>query len=178
MIKFLKKLYDDFWQMINSYPRWRFIKPNVLFVFDYDNTLVEPVGTYERDFDLGKFEKDNTFLNNLKTKKLPLVKSCNNAYRRKDAYCVIMSSRANTWWFPLLLFIKGIKYDLLLLRHKGNTLDTASFKRNLMFKLLQDNLGQFTTKIFVDDVQENLDAIKTTFPEFVVINAEKLGRKN
>ena len=163
---------------INKINEERRMKPNVLFVFDYDDTLVEPVGTYERDFDLGKFEKDNTFLNNLKTKNLPLVKSCNNAYRRKDAYCVIMSSRANTWWFPLLLFIKGIKYDLLLLRHKGNTLDTASFKRNLMFKLLQDNLGQFTTKIFVDDVQENLDAIKTTFPEFVVINAEKLGRKN
>ena len=65
-----------------------------------------------------------------------------------------------------------------MLRHKGNTLDTASFKRNLMFKLLQDNLGQFTTRIFVDDVQENLDAIKQTFPEFVVINAETLRRKN
>ena len=38
----------------------RRMKPNVLFVFDYDNTLVEAVGTYERDFDLGKFEKDNT----------------------------------------------------------------------------------------------------------------------
>lgn len=162
---------------INKINEERRMKPNVLFVFDYDNTLVEPVGTYERDFDLGKFEKDNTFLNNLKTKNLPLVKSCNNAYRRKDAYCVIMSSRADTWWFPLILWIKGIKYDLLLLRHKGNTMDTPSLKRNLMFKLLQDNLGQFTTKIFVDDVQENLDAIKTTFPEFVVINAEKLGRK-
>ena len=163
---------------INKINEERRMKPNVLFVFDYDDTLVEPVGTYERDFDLGKFEKDNTFLNNLKTKNLPLVKSCNNAYRRKDAYCVIMSSRADTWWFPLILWIKGIKYDLLLLRHKGNTMDTPSLKRNLMFKLLQDNIGQFTTKIFVDDVQENLDAIKTTFPEFVVINAEKLGRKN
>jgi hypothetical protein len=65
--------------------RYKFNKPDILFVFDYDNTLVEAVGTYERDFDLGKFEKDNTFLNNLKTKNLPLVKSCNNAYRRKDA---------------------------------------------------------------------------------------------
>ena len=165
-------------KILNEIKRQERLKRNVLFVFDYDNTLVESVGTYERDFDLRKFEKDNTFWNNLKTKNLPLVKSCNNAYRRKDAYCVIMSSRANTWWFPLLLFIKGIKYDLLLLRHKGNTLDTASFKRNLMFKLLQDNLGQFTTRIFVDDVQENLDAIKQSFPEFVVINAEKLRREN
>ena len=90
----------------------------------------------------------------------------------------IMSSRANTWWFPLLLWIKGIKYDLLLLRHKGNKMDNASLKRNLMFKLLQDNLGQFTTRIFVDDVQENLDAIKTTFPEFVVVNAETLRSEN
>ena len=163
---------------INKINEERRMKPNVLFVFDYDNTLVESVGTYERDFDLRKFEKDNTFWNNLKTKKLPLVKSCNNAYRRKDAYCVIMSSRANTWWFPLLLFIKGIKYDLLLLRHRANTMDTPSLKRNLMFKLLQDNIGQFTTKIFVDDVQENLEAIKQTFPEFVVINAEKLRREN
>jgi len=57
-------------------------------------------------------------------------------------------------------------------------MDTASLKRNLMFKLLQDNLGQFTTKIFVDDIQENLDAIKQTFPEFVVINALTLRRKN
>ena len=159
--------------LINSQKQ---MKPNVLFVFDYDNTLVESVGTYERDFDLRKFEKDNTFWNNLKTKKLPLAKSCNNAYRRKDAYCVIMSSRADTWWFPLLLWIKGIKYDLLLLRHKGNTMDTPSLKRNLMFKLLQDNLGQFTTRIFVDDVQENLDAIKQTFPEFVVVNAKTLRR--
>ena len=165
-------------KILNEIQRQERLKRNVLFVFDYDKTLVESVGTYERDFDLRKFEKDNTFWNNLKTKNLPLVKSCNNAYRRKDAYCVIMSSRANTWWFPLLLFIKGIKYDLLLLRHKGNTLDTASFKRNLMFKLLQDNLGQFTTRIFVDDVQENLDAIKQSFPEFVVINAEKLRREN
>ena len=161
---------------INKINEERRMKPNVLFVFDYDDTLVEPVGTYERDFDLGKFEKDNTFLNNLKTKNLPLVKSCNNAYRRKDAYCVIMSSRADTWWFPLILWIKGIKYDLLLLRHKGNTMDTPSLKRNLMFKLLQDNIGQFTTKIFVDDVQENLDAIKQTFPEFVVVNAKTLRR--
>ncbi len=163
---------------INKINEERRMKPNVLFVFDYDNTLVESVGTYERDFDLGKFEKDNTFWNNLKTKKLPLAKSCNNAYRRKDAYCVIMSSRANTWWFPLLLFIKGIKYDLLLLRHKSNKMDTPSLKRNLMFKLLQDNLGQFTTRIFVDDVQENLDAIKQTFPEFVVVNAETLRSEN
>ena len=163
---------------INKINEERRMKPNVLFVFDYDDTLVEPVGTYERDFDLGKFEKDNTFLNNLKTKNLPLVKSCNNAYRRKDAYCVIMSSRADTWWFPLILWIKGIKYDLLLLRHKGNTMDTPSLKRNLMFKLLQDNIGQFTTKIFVDDVQENLDAIKQTFPEFVVVNAETLRSEN
>ena len=161
--------------LINSQKQ---MKPNVLFVFDYDNTLVESVGTYERDFDLRKFEKDNTFWNNLKTKKLPLAKSCNNAYRRKDAYCVIMSARADTWWFPLLLWLKGIKYDLLLLRHKGNTMDTPSLKRNLMFKLLQDNLGQFTTRIFVDDVQENLDAIKQTFPEFVVVNAETLRSEN
>jgi hypothetical protein len=62
--------------------------------------------------------------------------------------------------------------------HRANKMDTPSLKRNLMFKLLQDNIGQFTTKIFVDDVQENLDAIKQTFPEFVVINAEKLRRKN
>ena len=161
--------------LINSQKQ---MKPNVLFVFDYDNTLVESVGTYERDFDLRKFEKDNTFWNNLKTKKLPLAKSCNNAYRRKDAYCVIMSARADTWWFPLLLWLKGIKYDLLLLRHKGNTMDTPSLKRNLMFKLLQDNLGQFTTRIFVDDVQENLDAIKQTFPEFVDVNAETLRSEN
>ena len=178
MIKFLKKLFNYFWNLINKINMERRMKPNVLFVFDYDNTLVEAVGTYERDFDLGKFEKDNTFLNNLKTKKLPLAKSCNNAYRRKDAYCVIMSARADTWWFPLLLWLKGIKYDLLLLRHKGNTMDTPSLKRNLMFKLLQDNLGQFTTRIFVDDVQENLDAIKQTFPEFVVVNAETLRSEN
>ena len=165
-------------KILNEIKRQERLKRNVLFVFDYDNTLVESVGTYERDFDLGKFEKDNTFLNNLKTKNLPLVKSCNNAYRRKDAYCVIMSSRANTWWFPLLLWIKGIKYDLLLLRHRANKMDTPSLKRNLMFKLLQDNIGQFTTRIFVDDVQENLDAIKTTFPEFVVVNAETLRREN
>jgi len=173
----MKNLFLKIQNLINKINMERRMKPNVLFVFDYDNTLVEAVGTYERDFDLGKFEKDNTFLNNLKTKKLPLAKSCNNAYRRKDAYCVIMSARADTWWFPLLLWLKGIKYDLLLLRHKGNTMDTPSLKRNLMFKLLQDNLGQFTTRIFVDDVQENLDAIKQTFPEFVVINAETLRRE-
>ena len=173
----MKNLFLKIQNLINKINMERRMKPNVLFVFDYDNTLVEAVGTYERDFDLGKFEKDNTFLNNLKTKKLPLAKSCNNAYRRKDAYCVIMSARADTWWFPLLLWLKGIKYDLLLLRHRGNALDTPSLKRNLMFKLLQDNLGQFTTRIFVDDVQENLDAIKQTFPEFVVINAETLRRE-
>ena len=174
----MKNLFLKIQNLINKINMERRMKPNVLFVFDYDNTLVEAVGTYERDFDLGKFEKDNTFLNNLKTKKLPLAKSCNNAYRRKDAYCVIMSARADTWWFPLLLWLKGIKYDLLLLRHRGNALDTPSLKRNLMFKLLQDNLGQFTTRIFVDDVQENLDAIKQTFPEFVVVNAETLRSKN
>tara|TARA_R100000455_G_C6240282_1_gene99386 strand:+ start:62 stop:586 length:525 start_codon:yes stop_codon:yes gene_type:complete len=173
----MKNLFLKIQNLINKINMERRMKPNVLFVFDYDNTLVEAVGTYERDFDLGKFEKDNTFLNNLKTKKLPLAESCNYAYRRKDAYCVIMSARADTWWFPLLLWLKGIKYDLLLLRHRGNALDTPSLKRNLMFKLLQDNLGQFTTRIFVDDVQENLDAIKQTFPEFVVINAETLRRE-
>ena len=79
--------------------------------------------------------------------------------------------------------IKNLDVDdwrkiFLLLRHKGNTMDTPSLKRNLMFKLLQDNLGQFTTRIFVDDVQENLDAIKQTFPEFVVVNAETLRSEN
>ena len=42
-----------------------------IYVFDIDNTILETVGTYEQDYNLDKFQRDNTFLRNLGLKKLP-----------------------------------------------------------------------------------------------------------
>ena len=36
-----------------------------IYCFDLDNTLLESIGTYEKDYDLKKFIRDNTFFKNL-----------------------------------------------------------------------------------------------------------------
>ena len=35
-----------------------------IYCFDLDNTLLESIGTYEKDYDLKKFIRDNTFFKN------------------------------------------------------------------------------------------------------------------
>jgi hypothetical protein len=147
-----------------------------LFVYDYDGTLVECVGTYEQDKDLQKFKRDNTFLRNLFLKKLPLCNSCNNNYDNGDVV-VIMTAREERWWLPLVLWLKGIKYTLLIQRHKNQDMDSASLKKFLMWKLLQDNVGvSFFAKVFVDDLKSNRDSIESTFKEFIVLDANKANK--
>ena len=70
--------------------------PTNIIVFDIDNTIFESVGTFEKDYDLNKFEKDNTFIRNLFTKKLPLFDSIKNYCRPQHTLMLTLNSRAAT----------------------------------------------------------------------------------
>ena len=145
-------------------------------VFDYDNTLVESVGTFEKDYDLEKFIKDNSFWNNLFTKKLPLAYSINNFFYDGLTLVVIHTARAKRWWFPIVLFLKGIKYHELIQRPPANSQDSAYLKKWQLVKFLQEKkIGTEVFKIFVDDFKPNRDQIETI--GFSVYNADYYNLK-
>jgi len=83
--------------------------PTDIIVFDIDDTIFESVGTFEQDYDLNKFEKDNTFFKNLFTKKLPLFDSIKEYYYDKNFLVIIHTARKYKWWLGLVLFLRGVK---------------------------------------------------------------------
>ena len=92
------------------------ITPLNIMVYDIDDTIFKAVGTYEKDYDLKKFEKDNTFIKNLFLEKLPLAYTINNYYYDDNSMVIIQTARQVKWWLPLILFIRGIKYHYLIQR--------------------------------------------------------------
>ena len=85
-----------------------------IYSFDLDDTLLQSVGTYEEDYDLAKFNRDNTLLNNLRLKKLPLAVFVNMVFAKKNNLVVIHTARTVKWWLPFVLWFHGIKYDILI----------------------------------------------------------------
>jgi hypothetical protein len=145
-------------------------------VFDYDNTLYESVGTFEQDHDLNKFIKDNSFWNNLFTKALPLATSVNEFYKDGETLVVIQTARAERWWFPLLLFIKGIKYHYVIQRPRANYSHSANLKKSQMVDFLMRNPRYKNCfKVFVDDYKPNRDQLETV--GFSVYNANYYNGK-
>ena len=100
-----------------------------IYVFDIDNTILETVGTYEQDYNLDKFQRDNTFIRNLGLKKLPCFYAISNYFDKVGKYgtrnlVVIQTARSRKWWLALILWIKGVKYDVLLQRPRANNMDS------------------------------------------------------
>ena len=90
-----------------------------VYVFDIDNTIFESVGTYEQDYNLDKFEMDNTFFRNLALRRLPCFYSIEKYFDKIGKYgtrniVVLQTARSKKWWLPLILFLKGVKYDVLI----------------------------------------------------------------
>ena len=90
---------------------------------------------------------------------------------------VLMTSRERTWWLPFVLWWHGIKYDLLLERHQGSTLDSPTLKKFMLWHLMDKFVGiSFKRYVFIDDLKSNRDSIEANFPEFEVIDANEINR--
>lgn len=136
--------------------------PVNIMVFDIDNTILEAVGTYEKDYDLNKFIRDNTFFKNLFLKKLPLCNSIKQYYNDENSIVVIQTARAKKWWLPLLLFIRGIRYDYLIQRPKSNNSPSATLKKSQLVDFVMKHSEIKNPFIaFIDDNKENRDSIQT-----------------
>ena len=136
--------------------------PTNIIVFDIDDTIFESVGTFEKDFDLNKFEKDNTFIRNLFTKKLPLFDSIKNYYYDKNFLVIIHTARKYKWWLGLVLFLRGVKYHYLIQRPTSNRQATGKLKKSqLVDFILKHNEIKNPFVAFVDDSKENRDEIQT-----------------
>lgn len=136
--------------------------PTNIIVFDIDNTIFESVGTYEKDYDLEKFIKDNSFFRNLLTKKLPLFYAIENYYYDKNFMVVIQTARAKKWWLPLVLFLRGVKYHYLIQRPTSNNQATGKLKKSqLVDFILRHKEIKNPFIAFVDDSKENRDEIET-----------------
>lgn len=151
--------------------------PTDIIVFDIDDTIFESVGTFEKDYDLDKFEKDNTFFRNLFTKKLPLFDSIKEYYYDYNFLVIIQTARAKKWWLPLVLFLRGVKYHYLIQRPKSNTQATGKLKKSQLvdFVLTHKEIkNPFIS--FIDDSKENRDEIQTL--KFAnVYNAKEINLK-
>tara|TARA_E500000178_G_scaffold297248_1_gene303876 strand:+ start:2975 stop:3502 length:528 start_codon:yes stop_codon:yes gene_type:complete len=138
------------------------LPPTNIIVFDIDNTIFESVGTYEKDYDLKKFIKDNSFFRNLLTKKLPLFYAIENYYYDKNFMVIIQTARAKKWWLPLVLFLRGVKYHYLIQRPTSNNQATGKLKKSqLVDFILRHNEIKNPFIAFVDDSKENRDEIET-----------------
>lgn len=137
-------------------------KPTNIIVFDIDNTIFQAIGTYEKDYNLKKFIKDNTFFRNLFTKKLPLFYSIKNYYYDKNFMVVIQTARAKKWWLPIVLFLRGVKYHYLIQRPTSNNQATGKLKKSqLVDFILRHKEIKNPFVAFVDDSKENRDEIQT-----------------
>jgi len=147
---------------------WYHKKYQDIYSFDLDDTLLESVGTYEKDYDLKKFERDNTFFKNLFLKKLPLAVFNNMVYGKKNNLVVIHTSRKVKWWLEIILWWHGIKFDILIQRPKKNTMPSGQLKKEqikhqILFRKI--NIGNL---IFFDDSKENRDEIETL--EYAIVH--------
>jgi hypothetical protein len=126
--------------------------------FDFDDVLFSSVGTYEKDYDLEKFKKDNTFFRNLFTKELPHAEKLRQAKKKGD-YIAIITAREHKWWFKLLLWIKNIPYDDVKERPKSRENISS---HELKLEQARDILDSFPNYVFsfYDDSKLNCDTIE------------------
>ena len=139
---------------------WR--KPLNIMVFDIDDTIFKSVGTYEKDYDLDKFKRDNTFFKNLFLEKLPLAYSIKQYYDDPNTLVIVQTARQKKWWLPLLLFVRGIRYDYLIQRPITNNSHSEQLKKTQLVDFLMRHTEIHNPFIgFVDDNKENRDSIQT-----------------
>ena len=153
---------------------WRKKTFTDIYVFDLDNTLLESIGSYEKDYDLKKFIKDNTFLKNLSLKKLPLAVLPNMIQGKNNNLVVIQTSRAIKFWLPLVLWFHGIKYDVLLERPKNNSMNSGYLKKEQIKHLILFRNLNIGNVFFFDDLKENRDSIES-LPYAIVHNPIELN---
>ncbi len=131
----------------------------IIKAFDFDDTLFNAIGTYEQDFNLEKFVKDNTFFKNLFTKELPLTKKLRQAKKKGDII-VIITARETKWWFKLLLWIKKIPFDHVRQRPKTRKrISTADLKKEQLIDICS-KYGEWVILDFYDDSKLNCDAVE------------------
>lgn len=131
-----------------------------IYCFDLDNTLLESIGTYEKDYDLKKFIRDNTFFKNLSIKKLPLAVLPNMKKGKRGNLIVIQTSRARKFWLPFILWFHGIQYDVLLQRPKGNKMPSGNLKKEQLKHLILFKKINIGNVFFFDDLKENRDKVE------------------
>ena len=142
------------------------LKPRLdIIAFDIDGIIFNPVGTYEKDFDLDKFYWDNNLIRNLNMTKGDYFDSVNNFYDG-GYYVVLCTARRSTWHMPkwllrlVLKFRFGLKFDELIMN--GTQLQTSEFKKRALQNMLARKQADFfvmDTK-FVDDMKSNRDALE------------------
>tara|TARA_B100001559_G_C16368424_1_gene560838 strand:- start:321 stop:827 length:507 start_codon:yes stop_codon:yes gene_type:complete len=131
----------------------------IIKAFDFDDTLFTAVGTYEQDYDLEKFKKDNTFFKNLFTKELPLAKKLRQAKKKGDII-VIITAREQKWWFKLLLWLKRIPYDYVRERPKTRQrITTHELKKEQLIDIVSKHGSSYYLD-FYDDSKINCDTIE------------------
>ena len=151
-----------------------------IYVFDIDNTIFESVGTYEQDYNLDKFEMDNTFFRNLALRRLPLFYSIGRYFDKIGKYgtrniVVLQTARSKKWWLPLILFLKGVKYDVLIQRPKFNNMDSGKLKRTQLIDLIMFRRINIGNLFFIDDSKINRDEIDT-LKFAITYNADELNK--
>lgn len=129
----------------------------IIKAFDFDDTLFTAVGTYEQDYDLEKFTKDNTFFKNLFTKELPLAKKLRQAKKKGDII-VIITARQQKWWFRLLLWLKRIPYDYVRQRPTTRNIDSHKLKREQLIEICSRYKSYYLD--FYDDSKINCDTVE------------------
>ena len=154
---------------------WRKKTFTDVYVFDIDNTIFEAVGSYEKDYDLQKFVKDNTFFKNLSLKKLPLFYAISKFYGKANTLVVIQTARARKWWLPIILWLKGVKYDVLLERPISNNQSSGELKRTQLINLIMWRKIKIGNVFFIDDNKENRDEIQT-LPYAITFDAEEMNK--
>ena len=138
------------------------ITPLNIMVYDIDNTIFKAVGTYEKDYDLKKFERDNTFIKNLFLEKLPLAYTINNYYYDSNSLVIVQTARQVKWWLPIILFIRGIKYHYLIQRPKANNSPSPQLKKSQLVDFIQRHTEIKSYFLgFIDDNKQNRDAIQS-----------------
>jgi len=158
-----------------SLRKWREKTFTDVYIFDIDNTIFEAVGSYEKDYDLEKFIKDNTFFNNLFLKKLPVFFAIAKFFGKPNNLVVIQTARARKWWLPFYLWLRGVKYDVLLERPISNTQDSGKLKRTQIVNMILWRKIRIGNVFFIDDSKENRDEIQT-LPYAITFDAEKLNK--
>jgi len=154
---------------------WRKKTFTDLYVFDIDNTIFKAVGSYEKDYDLQKFIKDNTFFNNLSLKKLPVFYAISKFFGKPNTLVVIQTARARKWWLPFYLWLRGVKYDVLLERPISNNQPSGELKKTQLVNLILWRKIKIGNVFFIDDSKENRDVIQT-LSYAITFDAEEMNK--